>query len=64
MYLGAAFEAGNVWNDSSDMSIDDLLLGGTVFLGFDSFLGPVYAGYGLTEGSEDGRFYLFVGKSF
>ncbi len=64
IYVGAAFEAGNAWEDSGDVSIDDLLLGGTVFLGFESFFGPIYAGYGQTEGSEEGRFYVFMGKVF
>lgn len=64
VYIGAAFEAGNTWNDSSDISIDSILAGGTVFLGFDSFLGPFYVGYGETEGSEEGRFYFFLGRTF
>lgn len=64
VYIGAAFEAGNVWNHSSDISIDSILAGGTVFLGFDSFFGPFYVGYGETEGSEEGRFYFFLGRTF
>jgi NTE family protein len=64
VYVGASFEAGNVWREASDISIDDLLLGGTVFLGFDSFFGPIYLGYGKTEGSEDGKFYICLGKTF
>jgi NTE family protein len=64
VYVGTAFEAGNVWQNSSDISFNDLLLGGSVFLGFDSFFGPFYVGYGKTEGQKEGRFYIFLGKTF
>jgi len=64
VYLGAALEAGNIWNERRDIDADDLLWGGTLFLGLDTLLGPLYIGYGETEGSAEGRFYLLLGRTF
>ena len=65
MYIGCGFEMGNVWNNTSDIDIDDFLYGGVVFLGWDTPIGPLYVGYGITDkGQDDGRFYLFLGKTF
>ena len=51
--------------DTSDIDIDDFLYGGVVFLGWDTPIGPLYVGYGITDkGQDDGRFYLFLGKTF
>jgi len=58
-YFGASFELGNAWNDTSDISRDTTLTAGSLFLGVDTFLGPVYVGYGYTEGgNHSGFFYL------
>ena len=49
MYLGGSLEAGNTWEDGGDVSLSDLRVAGSVFLGVDSLLGPVYVGYGIAE---------------
>ncbi|HEY7752993.1 MAG TPA: patatin-like phospholipase family protein [Steroidobacteraceae bacterium] len=60
-YLGASLELGNVWESRSDMDLDSARTNGAVFLGFDTFLGPVYLAAGLDEGG--GRsFYLLLGR--
>jgi NTE family protein len=60
-YLGASFELGNVWQDRGDMGLHSARRNGAVFLGFDTFLGPVYLAAGLEEGG--GRsFYLLLGR--
>lgn len=51
-YLGVSFEAGNTWTDGADVSLSDLRYAGSVFLGVDSPLGPVYVSYGIAEGSR------------
>ena len=38
-------------------------IGGSVWVGIDTPIGPVYGGYGRTEGG-DGAFYLSVGRIF
>lgn len=60
IYLGASAEVGNVWQERSDMSFDSMMLNGSVFAGFDTFIGPVYLAAGFGENSES-NVYLFVG---
>lgn len=62
LYLGASLEAGNVWQRRGDIDIDDLVVNGSVFLRFDTFLGPLFLAGGR---SEDGQtsFYLFLGSA-
>ncbi|MEE8307566.1 MAG: BamA/TamA family outer membrane protein, partial [Gammaproteobacteria bacterium] len=63
IYLGASLEAGNVWNDRGDMSLDDLILAASGFAGVDTPLGPIYLAYGYAEGGND-SVYLFLGQTF
>ena len=63
VYLGGSLEAGNVWFRKQDVSTDDLLFAGSVFLGVDSPLGPVYLGVGFGENSQR-ALYLQVGQLF
>jgi NTE family protein len=60
MYLGASAEAGNVWRTRSEMDFDSMILNGSVFVGFDTFLGPVYLAAGFAERGQS-NFYLFIG---
>ena len=60
IYLGLSLEGGNAWQDRSDMSVDSMLLNGSVFAGFDSWIGPVYLGAGFGEQGHS-NVYLFVG---
>lgn len=62
MYLGASFEAGNVWQSRSDISFDSMRANGSVFVGFDTYIGPVFLAAGLAEGG-DSNVYLFIGSS-
>ena len=61
-YLGASLEAGNVWEERSDIG-EAMILAGSLFVGVDSFIGPVYLGYGRAEGGNE-SFYLFIGGVF
>jgi len=62
-YIGASFEAGNTWNRASDFSLGTAHKDGSIFLAFDTYLGPVYLGGGYDERGYS-AFYLFLGKSF
>jgi NTE family protein len=61
IYLGLSAEAGNVWQDRSDMGFDTMLWNGSVFAGLDTLIGPVYFAAGFAEGGNT-NFYLFVGE--
>ena len=63
IYLGASIEAGNVWQNSDDVSLNDTLLAGSVFVMIDSILGPLYVAYGWAEGNQQSA-YLFLGQTF
>jgi len=61
MYLGGSLELGNAWQDSDDISLSNSLLAGSLFMGLDTFIGPVYLAGGLAEGGES-AIYLFIGR--
>ena len=62
VYVGGSVEYGNVWDRRDDI-FDDMLVSGSGFLGLDSPLGPLYFGYGYSEGGRD-SVYLFLGATF
>lgn len=61
--LGASLETGNVWLDRDQAGVDDLVTAGSLFVGLDTFLGPVYLAYGRTDAGED-RWYFALGAPF
>jgi NTE family protein len=63
IYAGLSLEAGNAYFDEQSVSWDSTLKGGSVFIGGDTFIGPIIFAYGRTEGNRD-RFYLAIGESF
>jgi NTE family protein len=60
-YAGASIELGNAWQDRSDISMNNMLTAGSVFLGTDSPVGPVYIAFGASESGEK-SLYLFIGS--
>jgi NTE family protein len=62
-YAGASLELGNVWHDTSDIGFGDTIFAGSVFIGADTPIGPVYLGYGHTD-TGNGSLYLYLGPLF
>ena len=60
---GGILQAGNVWRDFEEVEPGDQLFSGTLFLGVDTPLSPLYLGYGRAEGGPE-EFYVFVGRAF
>lgn len=60
LYFGASLEAGNVWQEPSDVSGESLIVNGSLFAGLDSWLGPLYLAAGFAE-DGDTSLYLFLG---
>ncbi len=63
VYLGMSLEAGNVWRNMSDIHWSTLREDQSIFLGLETFLGPVYVGTGFDD-HGDQSFYLFLGRTF
>jgi NTE family protein len=59
-YVGASLEAGNTWQRSEDISANNLIFASSLFVGFDSFIGPIYLGYGRADTGDSGV-YLRLG---
>ncbi len=62
-YIGMSFEAGNTWDHRSAISSGSARKDASVFLGFDTFLGPLYLGTGY-DSSGNSAFFLFLGRTF
>jgi NTE family protein len=62
-YLGFSVEAGNAWQTRDEVDLDALELGGSLFFGAESPLGPVYLAAGFAEDGER-AFYLLLGRTF
>jgi len=60
-YAGLSLELGNVWEDRGDISFGSARLNGSLFLGLDTPLGPVYLAVGLDEGGGS-SLYLLLGR--
>ena len=60
-FLGASLEAGNAWQDRSQISLARLRGGGSVYLGADTGIGPMYLGLTYARQGELG-IALFVGR--
>ncbi|CAK0776568.1 BamA/TamA family outer membrane protein [Gammaproteobacteria bacterium] len=63
MYAGASLEVGNVWNTTSAIGLGHLRGAGSLFLGIDSPLGPLYLANGFAQGGHQ-SLYFFLGKTF
>ena len=63
VYAGASIEAGNTWLEKDDAGFDDLIYAGSLFLGIDSAVGPIYLGVGMGEDSEY-ALYLKIGQIY
>lgn len=63
VYLGASLEMGNVWQRRGDIGFGETRKQGSLFLGLDTLVGPVYVGSGFGENGES-AFYLFLGRTF
>ena len=62
-YIGMSLEMGNTWVHRGDMSVGSARKDASVFVAFDTFLGPVYLGSGYdTRGHS--AYYLFLGRTF
>jgi NTE family protein len=62
-YVGMSFEVGNVFQKLGDINFANSRKDASIFLGIDTFLGPVYLATGYEEHGRE-AFYLFLGRTF
>jgi NTE family protein len=62
-YIGMSLEIGNVWQTRSAASFGNTQKDASVFLGLNTFLGPVYIATGFDDHGHQ-AFYLFLGRTF
>jgi NTE family protein len=62
-YIGMSLEIGNTWQQRSEMSFASAHKDASLFLAFDTFLGPVYLGSGYDTAGHS-AYYLFLGRTF
>ncbi len=58
VYLGGSLEAGGVWDRRRQIG-SDAIAAGSVFLGVDTFLGPIFLGYGYAQGGHSALYLTF-----
>ncbi|HEX5263554.1 MAG TPA: patatin-like phospholipase family protein [Phenylobacterium sp.] len=63
LYAGATLVTGNTWARPGDAGWNNLRVGGNLFAGIDTVIGPVFLVVGAAERGRT-AFYLFVGKPF
>jgi NTE family protein len=63
VYLGASIEKGNVWNTRREISFGSAKTNGSIFIGLDTLLGPVYFATGFDDNGGS-AYYLFLGRTF
>lgn len=62
-FIGASIEYGNVWQRKSDIDLGHGILNGSVFVGSDTPIGPLYVGLGVGEDGHRAGF-MYLGSPF
>ncbi len=63
IYTGFSLEAGNVWNRYEDINGDNTTIAGSLFIGADTFIGPLYFAFGANDDGET-ALYFNLGQTF
>jgi NTE family protein len=62
IYVGGSFEAGNVWERRSEISLGSLRTAASAFIAVETPIGPVIFAYGRSDSL--GSIYLSIGRLF
>jgi len=63
VYVGVTVETGNAVPLGTTLAWEELHTAGSLYLGIDTFLGPVYVAAGWGEGGRN-QYYFFLGQVF
>lgn len=64
LYAGASFESGNAWFNRSDINTSDLIYAGSVFVGMDTNVGPIYLAFGHAEGGMSALYFSLGARQY
>jgi NTE family protein len=59
VYIGASLEAGNTWASKNQVQLGSLIYAGSMFLGVQTPMGPLFLGYGLAQGGHSSIYLTF-----
>jgi NTE family protein len=62
-FAGISVEVGNAWDNRGGISWDGARMGGSIWAGVDTPIGPIYLAYGIAEGDAD-AVYVILGRVF
>ena len=60
-FVGGSLEAGNAWQRRDQVSLGDLRLAASIFIGADTGIGPLYVALGRAP-KGGSALYLFIGR--
>ncbi|MGL5285406.1 MAG: patatin-like phospholipase family protein [Aeromonas sp.] len=63
LYVGGSLERGGVWDEGADISFGSSLTAGSLYIGSDTFFGPLFLGVGAAQGGHQ-VIYLQLGSTF
>lgn len=63
IFAGITLEYGNVWESRDDITAENSLFGGSLWLGIESPIGPLYIARGQSEGGKAAN-YISLGRGF
>ena len=58
VYLGGSLEAGGAWDTRRQIG-SNVIAAGSVFLGVNTFFGPIFLGYGYAQGGHNAAYLTF-----
>ncbi len=58
IYAGITLEKGNAWQTRRERSLDNSLNAGSLWIGADTPVGPMYLSYGRAEGDRDSIYFV------
>ncbi|MEN8178322.1 MAG: patatin-like phospholipase family protein [Pseudomonadota bacterium] len=63
VYIGGSIETAGAWNENEEFGSGSFITAGSVLIGLDTMLGPIYLARGFAEGGKTAN-YFFLGRTF
>lgn len=63
LYAGFSLESGQAWDNGEKFNYNTVHKSGTIYVAADTFLGPFYLAYGISDDGEQSA-YLYLGEKF